>query len=198
MSSRQWHCLPVPPGKNHRRLAAPTLTNLRDLLFSSKACSNLSNIFKSKRFNLNLLHQMLVDKRKVFILRTMGHRYSNPHRHAPRRSLWDLFLWKTGRYDGPAPRLSPAADFTYPGLPSQFERQLPAALWIGHSTFLIELEGLSILTDPVWDTYCSPILFKTFKAARSADFPFLSSPHRLRAHQLTTTTIISTAKPSGP
>lgn len=120
---------------------------------------------------------MLVDKRKVFILRAMGHRYSNPHRHAPRRSLWDLFLWKTGRYDDPVPRLSPAADFTYPGLPSQFERQLPAALWIGHSTFLIELEGLSILTDPVWDTYCSPIPFKALKRRHDPPISLSDLPH---------------------
>jgi N-acyl-phosphatidylethanolamine-hydrolysing phospholipase D len=93
----------------------------------------------------------------------MGHRYTNPYCQTPRRSLWDLFLWKTGRYDDPLPRLSPPADFTYPGVPLPFERQLPAAYWIGHSTFLIELEGLAILTDPVWDAYCSPIPFKTLK-----------------------------------
>ncbi|MEH6948478.1 MBL fold metallo-hydrolase [Bacillus sp. JJ634] len=29
-------------------------------------------------------------------------------------------------------------------------RQIPAATWIGHSTFLIQMSGLNILTDPVW------------------------------------------------
>jgi N-acyl-phosphatidylethanolamine-hydrolysing phospholipase D len=30
------------------------------------------------------------------------------------------------------------------------------ATWIGHSTFLIQIAGLSILTDPIFSDYCSP------------------------------------------
>ena len=31
--------------------------------------------------------------------------------------------------------------------------------WIGHSTFLVQMEGINILTDPVFYDRCSPIPF---------------------------------------
>lgn len=31
--------------------------------------------------------------------------------------------------------------------------------WIGHSTLLIQLDGLNILTDPIWSDRCSPVQF---------------------------------------
>lgn len=32
-----------------------------------------------------------------------------------------------------------------------------AITWVGHSTFLIQCEGLNILTDPVWSQRCAPV-----------------------------------------
>ena len=31
--------------------------------------------------------------------------------------------------------------------------------WIGHSTLLVQMDGLTILTDPIWSERCSPISF---------------------------------------
>ena len=93
----------------------------------------------------------------------MAPRYSNPHGGGMRRSLWDLFLWRSGLYNDPVPRLPPPPDFSYPAQIQQFDRQLPSAIWIGHSTYLIELDGLAILTDPVWDNYCSPVPLRALK-----------------------------------
>lgn len=84
-------------------------------------------------------------------------RFINPHIEDSRRSIWDVILWKLGYYDDPTPKLSPPSDFIYPATPKNFSRGLPSAVWIGHSTYLIEVDGLTILTDPVWDKYCSPI-----------------------------------------
>lgn len=84
-------------------------------------------------------------------------RFTNPHIKDLRRSLWDLFLWRIGHYDDPMPKLSPPFDFTYPAQAKSFVRDAPSAVWIGHCTYLIELGSLTILTDPVWDPYCSPI-----------------------------------------
>jgi len=106
----------------------------------------------------------------------MAHRYSNPHGGDSRRTLWDLLLWRTGRYDDPVPRLSPPADFSYPAPAMQFDPKLPSAVWIGHSTFLIELEGLSILTDPVWDAYCSPVPIKALKRLHEPPIPLSDLP----------------------
>lgn len=83
-------------------------------------------------------------------------RFVNPHVEDLRRSFWDVFLWKMGRYDDPSPKLSPPPDFTYPAAPRSWVRGKPSATWIGHSTYLINIEGLTILTDPVWEPYCAP------------------------------------------
>ena len=113
---------------------------------------------------------------KILYFAAMDHRYCNPHCDDARRTLWDLFLWRTGRYDDPVPRLSPLANFSYPAAPVQCDRQLPAAVWIGHSTFLVEVEGLAILTDPVWDVYCSPIPFKALKRRHEPPIPLSDLP----------------------
>lgn len=96
------------------------------------------------------------------MLRFMG-RFVNPHLRDTRRSLWDLFLWIVGSYDDSMPRLAPPAEFAYPGNPKGFVRNAPSAVWIGHSTYLLEIGGVVILTDPVWDMHCSPIPLKAFR-----------------------------------
>lgn len=35
----------------------------------------------------------------------------------------------------------------------------PTITWIGHSTFLIQLSGLNVLTDPIWSQRASPVSF---------------------------------------
>lgn len=69
----------------------------------------------------------------------------------PRPSLSD-FLCSTGRRvpPGPLPSVSPLEAW----------RQAPAnglrATWLGHSTVLVEIDGLRVLTDPVWGPRASP------------------------------------------
>jgi N-acyl-phosphatidylethanolamine-hydrolysing phospholipase D len=87
-------------------------------------------------------------------------RYTNSLPVNTRRTLWDLLLWKTGRLEKLEESRKAPPDFVYPTNLRPFDRDLPSALWIGHSSFLIEVGGLAILTDPVWDTYCSPVPFQ--------------------------------------
>ena len=35
----------------------------------------------------------------------------------------------------------------------------PQVTWIGHSTFLVQLDGLNVLTDPIWSERTSPLSF---------------------------------------
>jgi N-acyl-phosphatidylethanolamine-hydrolysing phospholipase D len=90
-------------------------------------------------------------------------RFVNPHIQDSRRTLWDVFLWKTGFYDDPHPKLFPPAGFSYPAVSKPFMKGKPSAIWIGHSTYLIEVDGLVILTDPVWDLYCSPFPIRSLR-----------------------------------
>lgn len=84
-------------------------------------------------------------------------RYSNPHLRDQKRTLWDFFLWKIGYYRDSQRNLLRPKEFVYPESLARFDRAKPWALWIGHSTFLIQVGGLSFLTDPVWGNYCSPV-----------------------------------------
>ena len=90
-------------------------------------------------------------------------RYENSQIRNARRTLWDFILWKTGFYNDVQRRATMPADFCFPNNFSNFDETLPSCVWIGHSSFLIQIAGLAILTDPVWDTYCSPIPFKSLK-----------------------------------
>lgn len=98
-------------------------------------------------------------------------RFTNPHIQNIRRSLWDALLWKFGYYSDLIPKTAPPEGFLYPANPSPFQRDLPSAVWIGHSTFLIQVKGMTLLTDPVWGSHCSPV---PIKALRRLSAPPLS------------------------
>jgi L-ascorbate metabolism protein UlaG (beta-lactamase superfamily) len=70
---------------------------------------------------------------------------------APRPSLGD-FLCAEGRRvpEGPLPSVSPADAWHRPSSTGL------RATWLGHSTVLIEIDGLRVLTDPVWGPRASP------------------------------------------
>ncbi|HLB52537.1 MAG TPA: MBL fold metallo-hydrolase [Chlamydiales bacterium] len=95
-------------------------------------------------------------------------RFFNPHCPDMKRSLWNFFLWKIGHYDASTPHPLPPKDFSYPALTQTFDPSSPSAIWIGHATFLIEIDGFHILTDPVWDEHCSPIPIRALKRKHEA------------------------------
>ena len=58
-----------------------------------------------------------------------------------------------GRPDGPLPEREPELDaFVAPGGPAR-------AIWFGHSTFLLNVDGLIVLVDPVFSPSASPVAF---------------------------------------
>jgi len=96
-------------------------------------------------------------------------RFVNPHTVDSKRNVWELIRWKTGRYkDSIEP---PPQDFIYPYQGPLFDKRHPWAVWMGHCTFLLEIDSITILTDPIWSDYCSPIRFKGLK--RLHDVPIL-------------------------
>lgn len=48
--------------------------------------------------------------------------------------------------------------------------------WIGHSTFLIQIEGINILTDPQFSDYCGPNSFSGVKRVAPPGVPFEELP----------------------
>jgi L-ascorbate metabolism protein UlaG (beta-lactamase superfamily) len=86
------------------------------------------------------------------------------------------FFWGGQRRTPPAPlpSVSPLEAWTRP-----VETGLRAT-WLGHSTVLIEIDGVRVLTDPVWGERASPVTFagpKRFQPVpvRVADLPPLDA-----------------------
>ena len=90
---------------------------------------------------------------------------------APRPSLRD-FLSSDGRRvpPGPLPSVNPVEAWRRPagsGL---------RATWLGHSTVLIEIDGLRVLTDPVWGPRASPSRFAGPKRFQPVPVPLGALP----------------------
>ncbi len=47
--------------------------------------------------------------------------------------------------------VSPQWDRVYAPQPQDLQ-----ITWVGHSTFLVQMEGVNFLTDPIWSERCSP------------------------------------------
>lgn len=98
----------------------------------------------------------------------MNPRYSNPWPHS-HHGVGDILWWKLGlppcetahfpdAPDSPAPWLKLApADIADP--PASGWR----AVWLGHASFLLQGNGVSLLVDPVFSRYCAPLPFPSLR-----------------------------------
>lgn len=48
--------------------------------------------------------------------------------------------------------------------------------WVGHSTWLIQVGGLNILTDPIWSRFCSPVPLWSLRRRVAPGVPFEKLP----------------------
>lgn len=71
---------------------------------------------------------------------------------------------------GPTPRATPS--FATP----RGTRDGVSVTWVGHSSFLIQLGGLNILTDPVWSERASPVQWAGPKRLSPPGFPIDQLP----------------------
>jgi N-acyl-phosphatidylethanolamine-hydrolysing phospholipase D len=53
----------------------------------------------------------------------------------------------------------------------------PTITWIGHATFLVQLDGANILTDPVWSHSTGPLPFRGFRRLIPPGIRFEDLPH---------------------
>src|SRR6185503_5199785 len=68
------------------------------------------------------------------------------------------------------------------------------ATWLGHSTVLIEIDGLRVLTDPVWGRRASPSRFAGPKRFQPCPFRFATYRRWTLCSSRTITTITSTTR----
>lgn len=86
-----------------------------------------------------------------------------PYRNAAHEDVsgWQVLRWMLSRTAQGLPRppkapvrgIAPALDFV------RQNREVPAATWIGHSTVLLQIGGVNVLTDPVFSRFASPVPF---------------------------------------
>ena len=60
--------------------------------------------------------------------------------------------------------------------PAQIDGDRMVVTWIGHSTVLVQADGLNILTDPVWAQRASPVQWVGVKRVREPGVRFASLP----------------------
>jgi L-ascorbate metabolism protein UlaG (beta-lactamase superfamily) len=84
-----------------------------------------------------------------------GSRFFNPH--APEgKTLQDVRRWRHTRRKEPWPER--IDDPIFPPLGRAALDRI-SATFIGHSTFLLQIGGVCVLTDPIWSKRCSPVFF---------------------------------------
>jgi N-acyl-phosphatidylethanolamine-hydrolysing phospholipase D len=87
-------------------------------------------------------------------------RFRNPWAEATEHGFRDFLRWRRQRMATPPPPDPAPSTFTR-AVPS-FHRPRAAqgalsATWVGHSTALVQLGGLNVLTDPMWSERASPL-----------------------------------------
>lgn len=89
--------------------------------------------------------------------------FQNPWPGFEERGFFDILRWmildhrkpihRNGRFDGEIGRVENDGSFLREN-ESEF-----TVTWVGHSTALVQLQGVNILTDPVWSDRISPLFF---------------------------------------
>jgi L-ascorbate metabolism protein UlaG (beta-lactamase superfamily) len=84
-----------------------------------------------------------------------GTRFFNPYAPLGRTSE-EVRRWRRERHKQPWPEHvdDPPLPPPGPAAPGRI-----AATFIGHSTFLVQIGGIRVLTDPIWSERCSPVSF---------------------------------------
>jgi N-acyl-phosphatidylethanolamine-hydrolysing phospholipase D len=103
-------------------------------------------------------------------------RFTNPHIKNSRRTLKDLILWKLGYYDDAAGHPQIPSTFTYPKYRKTADQTAPTVTWINHSSFLVQIKGISLLTDPIYSNRCSPVPLIGPKRRHPPGIPFNALP----------------------
>jgi N-acyl-phosphatidylethanolamine-hydrolysing phospholipase D len=105
--------------------------------------------------------------------------FRNPWPHDTRPMFTGFVRWVVTR--AAQPRRDRTARGSFPGIAPAFAvpRAEPARTsitWVGHATFLIQLDGLNVLTDPMWGERASPVRFAGPQRYMPPGIPFDTLP----------------------
>ena len=133
--------------------------------------------------------------------------FKNRYPHAEKGSFWK---WKFEQWRDGGPEM-PAGGWNFPVLQPDiafinFNRSVDTLTWIGHASFLLQLDGLNILADPHLTNRASPVSFAgpkriTPPALDFADLPHIDIvvvSHNHYDHMNAETLVRLAAQPGGP
>jgi L-ascorbate metabolism protein UlaG (beta-lactamase superfamily) len=103
-----------------------------------------------------------------------GQYFQNIYPKLPERTLKQLLKWFSTRKPSKWPTSSTATSKTIP-----FERVSEGKIsitFINHSSVLIQMDGVNILTDPIWSKRCSPFKWAGPKRVAPPGIPFENLP----------------------
>lgn len=100
-----------------------------------------------------------------------GLRFFNPGQPATDRSLIEVLRWRWGERRAAWPKQVPVT----PAIPDARVAGLRVTM-VGHASLLIQVDGLNILTDPVWSDRASPLSFAGPKRVTAPGIAFDSLP----------------------
>jgi L-ascorbate metabolism protein UlaG (beta-lactamase superfamily) len=102
-----------------------------------------------------------------------GRRYHNPG-HAGEHSLWEVLRWALTRKKQPWPKW--IDDPPRPAPPPRLADGQLEITFVGHSTFLLQLGGINVLTDPQWSERASPVQWAGPRRVRRPGIAFEQLP----------------------
>jgi L-ascorbate metabolism protein UlaG (beta-lactamase superfamily) len=101
-----------------------------------------------------------------------GSKFTNPEGDHL-KSFWDVIKWKWSTTPAEWPKTTPNANYKLPLLGAHDKGILT---FVNHATFLIQLPGLNVLTDPLFSERASPLTFMGPKRAREPGISFEDLP----------------------
>jgi L-ascorbate metabolism protein UlaG (beta-lactamase superfamily) len=102
-----------------------------------------------------------------------GEHFYNPPNGQPRVGA-GLFQWLANRQPGPWRKWVDAAPGPIP--PERVDNGPIRATFVGHSTVLLQFEGINVLLDPIWSKRASPVSFAGPKRHRPPGIRFEHLP----------------------
>ncbi|MDZ7808399.1 MAG: hypothetical protein U5K71_15005 [Gracilimonas sp.] len=93
----------------------------------------------------------------------------------PQKNFFDVMKWYMQRDQGEWDKIS-ETEVTFAEKPAANVTDGMVITYVNHSTFLIQVAGVNILTDPVWSDRVSPFSFAGPKRFRPAGVRFEDLP----------------------
>ncbi|WP_224372703.1 MBL fold metallo-hydrolase [Hyalangium versicolor] len=96
------------------------------------------------------------------------------HNQEPRKARMTFFQWQMNRERGPWTEWTDSPPGPPP--PRHVARGAVRVTFINHATTLLQVDGVNVLTDPIWSDRCSPVSFAGPKRVRPPGIRFEDLP----------------------